>query len=111
MSFVVLGINHRTAPVEIREKVVFADADLAEALGAPINIVGRRGMPDVAQLERMGIARISTASGPSLVVMSAMRQIADELSKGRFDVLDSVITRADAQAMFAARSIDAERTA
>src|SRR3954463_2878151 len=42
-------------------------ADLVEALGAPINIVGRRGMPDVAQLERMGIARISTASGPSLV--------------------------------------------
>src|SRR5262252_3214058 len=32
MSFVVLGINHRTAPVEIREKVVFAAAELPEAL-------------------------------------------------------------------------------
>ncbi|MFL6617752.1 MAG: glutamyl-tRNA reductase [Povalibacter sp.] len=32
MTFVVIGINHRTAPVEIREKVVFADTELAEAL-------------------------------------------------------------------------------
>jgi glutamyl-tRNA reductase len=32
MSFLVLGINHRTAPVEIREQVVFADAELPEAL-------------------------------------------------------------------------------
>ena len=32
MTFVVIGINHRTAPVEIREKVVFAGTDLPEAL-------------------------------------------------------------------------------
>jgi len=32
MSFLVLGINHRTAPVEIREKVVFADGGLPDAL-------------------------------------------------------------------------------
>lgn len=32
MTFVVIGINHRTAPVEIREKVVFADAELPDAL-------------------------------------------------------------------------------
>jgi glutamyl-tRNA reductase len=32
VSFLVLGINHRTAPVEIREKVVFAGDELAEAL-------------------------------------------------------------------------------
>jgi glutamyl-tRNA reductase len=32
MTLVVIGINHRTAPVEIREKVVFAATDLPEAL-------------------------------------------------------------------------------
>jgi glutamyl-tRNA reductase len=32
VSFLVLGINHRTAPVEIREKVVFAGGELPEAL-------------------------------------------------------------------------------
>jgi 2-methylisocitrate lyase-like PEP mutase family enzyme len=86
-------------------------ADLVQALRAPVNIVGRRGMPDTAQLERLGVARVSTASGPSMVVMSAIRKIADELHKGQFEVLDSSMTRADAQAMFAARSADAERTA
>lgn len=39
MSLVLIGINHRTAPVEIREKVVFAGEELPEALreltGAP----------------------------------------------------------------------------
>ncbi len=32
MAFLVLGINHRTAPVELREKVVFAELELPEAL-------------------------------------------------------------------------------
>jgi glutamyl-tRNA reductase len=32
MSFLVLGINHRTAPVELREKVVFAGPELPDAL-------------------------------------------------------------------------------
>lgn len=81
-------------------------ADLVQALGAPVNIVGRRGMPDIAQLERLGIARVSTASGPSLVAMSTMRKIADDLHKGQFDVLDASTTRADAQQMFAPRPVD-----
>ncbi|OOZ38620.1 glutamyl-tRNA reductase [Solemya pervernicosa gill symbiont] len=34
MSFVTLGINHRTAPVEIRERVTFAPEDLQRALTA-----------------------------------------------------------------------------
>jgi len=32
MSLLVLGINHRTAPVELREKVVFTEAGLPDAL-------------------------------------------------------------------------------
>lgn len=32
MPFIVVGINHRTAPVAIREKVVFADSDVPAAL-------------------------------------------------------------------------------
>ncbi len=32
MPFIVIGINHRTAPVAIREKVVFADPELPSAL-------------------------------------------------------------------------------
>ena len=43
MSFIVIGINHRTAPVAIREQVVFADADLPSALTA----LGR--VPDICE--------------------------------------------------------------
>jgi glutamyl-tRNA reductase len=32
MSLVVVGINHRTAPVEVRERVVFEPARIPEAL-------------------------------------------------------------------------------
>jgi 2-methylisocitrate lyase-like PEP mutase family enzyme len=87
-------------------------ADLVRALDAPINIVGRRGTPDVAQLERLGIARVSTASGPSLVVMSTMQKLAEDLrEKGQFDVLESLLTRADAQNLFTARPVDAKKRA
>lgn len=38
MPFIVVGINHRTAPVAIREKVVFADPELPSALDELGNI-------------------------------------------------------------------------
>jgi glutamyl-tRNA reductase len=40
MSLVVIGINHRTAPVDIREKVVFAGEDLPVALRALVRVPG-----------------------------------------------------------------------
>jgi 2-methylisocitrate lyase-like PEP mutase family enzyme len=80
-------------------------AELVKALNVPINIVGRAGGPGVAELGRLGVARISTASGPSLVVMSLIKQIAEELrTKGQFDVLKSSMKRLDVQQLFAARS-------
>jgi 2-methylisocitrate lyase-like PEP mutase family enzyme len=38
-----------------------------EAVGGPVNITGRPGMPDAAAFERMGVARITIASAPALV--------------------------------------------
>jgi 2-methylisocitrate lyase-like PEP mutase family enzyme len=79
-------------------------SELVAALRVPVNIVGRSGGPSVAQLEKLGVARISTASGPSLVIMSEIRQISDELrAKGEFNVLESKIKRTDAQQLFATR--------
>jgi glutamyl-tRNA reductase len=40
MSLVVIGINHRTAPVDIRERVVFAGEDLPEALRELVRVPG-----------------------------------------------------------------------
>jgi glutamyl-tRNA reductase len=43
MSLVVVGINHRTAPVEVRERVVFEPARIPDALQQ------LRGLPDVRE--------------------------------------------------------------
>ena len=79
-------------------------AALATALKAPINVVGRAGMPDLSELEKLGIARVSTASGPSLMAMSETRRIAEALhTNGSFDVLAPTTKHGDAQQLFAVR--------
>ena len=40
MPLVLIGINHRTAPVEIREKVVFAGEELPDALRELVGLPG-----------------------------------------------------------------------
>lgn len=42
MTFVVIGINHRTAPVDIREKMVFAGDELPQALRELVAVPGVR---------------------------------------------------------------------
>ncbi|HVI68607.1 MAG TPA: isocitrate lyase/phosphoenolpyruvate mutase family protein [Bradyrhizobium sp.] len=79
-------------------------ARLTQALdGAPVNIVAR---PDTSlpQLERIGIARVSIASGAALTVMSLIKQIGEELYVSRrFDVLKHSISRVEAQKLFEPR--------
>jgi len=78
--------------------------ELVAALKTPVNIVGRAGMPSVARLEQLGVARVSTASGPSLVAMSFTQKIAQELHEGgEFDMLKSSMKHVDAQQLFATR--------
>jgi 2-methylisocitrate lyase-like PEP mutase family enzyme len=75
---------------------------LAAAVPAPINITGRAGMPDAAALELLGVARITIASAPTLVAMSAIRDLADDLRKtGSFDRLAASLRHPDAQKLFA----------
>jgi 2-methylisocitrate lyase-like PEP mutase family enzyme len=76
--------------------------ELVAALKAPINIVGRSGMPPVATLEKIGVARVSTASGPSMAVLDFIRNIGETLRRdGTFDVLASKTTRPEVQKLFA----------
>jgi 2-methylisocitrate lyase-like PEP mutase family enzyme len=77
---------------------------LTAAIKAPINIVARGGTPPLRQLEAAGVARVSTASGPALAIMSLIQRIASELrSKGEFDILHADLKRIDAQQLFAKR--------
>ncbi len=86
-------------PFGVREPAVIAA--LAAAIAAPINITGRAGMPDAAALERLGVARITIATAPTLVAMSAVKALADDLrATGRFDGLAASLRHPDAQALF-----------
>ena len=74
---------------------------MVKTLAAPININVRAGLPSVAELEALGVARASTASAVSLMAVSLTRRIADELrTTGRFDTLAPAMTQAEAQRLF-----------
>jgi 2-methylisocitrate lyase-like PEP mutase family enzyme len=74
---------------------------LVKALAAPININVRAGLPSVAELEALGVARASTASAIALMAAATTRHIADELkTSGRFEALNPAMSQADAQSLF-----------
>ncbi len=76
---------------------------LVKALAAPININVRAGLPNVAELEALGVARVSTASQIALLAAGTIRQAAEHIKQtGRFDSLDPTITQADLQRLFTA---------
>ena len=86
-------------PFGLRDPKIIAE--LVPLAGAPVNITGRAGMPDVATFEKMGVARITIASAPTLVAMSAIAALARDLrATGRFDGLNASIRHPDAQKLF-----------
>jgi len=86
-------------PISLRDPATIGR--MVKTLAAPININVRAGLPSVAELEALGVARASTASAVSLMAMSLTRRIADELrTTGRFDTLAPTMTQAEAQRLF-----------
>jgi len=58
-------------------------------------------MPDAVALERIGVARITIASAPTLVAMSHIQKLAVELrTTGSFDSLAAPLRHPDAQKLF-----------
>lgn len=87
-------------PFGLRDASVIAA--FTKATPAPVNVTGRPGMPSAAELEGLGVARITIASAATLASMCAIRQLAEELrATGRFDVLASTMRHPDAQKLFA----------
>jgi 2-methylisocitrate lyase-like PEP mutase family enzyme len=75
---------------------------IVRALAAPVNIMGRAGTPPLAALEAAGVARVSIATGATLVVASQLQQLAKDLrAKGDFGMLEHRMTRVEAQQLFA----------
>jgi 2-methylisocitrate lyase-like PEP mutase family enzyme len=59
------------------------DADtiraLVQGIGGPINILAVKGTPPIAELEALGVARVSVGSGPHRATLALTRDIAREL--------------------------------
>ena len=52
---------------------------LVRAAGRPINILAVKGAPPVQRLQELGVARVSTGSGPMRATMRTVQKIAAEL--------------------------------
>jgi 2-methylisocitrate lyase-like PEP mutase family enzyme len=82
------------------------DADtigkLARAVDGPLNILAGAGTPPVAELERLGVARVSVGSGPMRAAMGLMDRIAKELFEhGTYSSFtDGAFPYADANRLF-----------
>jgi 2-methylisocitrate lyase-like PEP mutase family enzyme len=87
-------------PIALAEPEVIARFCLA--LDAPVNIGVRAGMPGVAELARLGVARISTATRLAALALSCAREAAQELRcDGSLDRLQSPFGYPDMQRLMA----------
>ena len=89
-------------PITLRDPATIGR--LVQALKAPVNINVRAGYPSVAELEALGIARVTTATQLTLVALAATRQVAREIkTTGRFDAIDPAIGHPEMQQLMAPR--------
>ncbi|MEO8777750.1 MAG: isocitrate lyase/phosphoenolpyruvate mutase family protein, partial [Rhodanobacter sp.] len=77
---------------------------LIGAIDAPINVAAGPTMPDLHELARIGVARVSTATRFATVAFGAVDHALAELrASGGFAALGSDFSYADAQQLFAPR--------
>ena len=86
-----------------------ADAEtiraLAAAAGAPLNVMAGRGAgPSIAELQALGVARVSIGPSLTLAVMAQIRRAAAEvLDQGTFAAMQGGMTFPEANALFSRR--------
>ena len=86
-------------PIALAEPAVIGR--LCAAIDAPVNIGARTGMPAIAELARLGVARVSTATRLATRAYAAARDAALAMrDSGHFDALDSTFGYADMQALY-----------
>lgn len=74
---------------------------LVREIGAPINVLAVAGSPTVAELEALGVARVSCGSGPMRASLALVREIARELrAEGQYSrFTDGVLPYAELNAL------------
>ncbi|MBZ5611140.1 MAG: isocitrate lyase/phosphoenolpyruvate mutase family protein [Acidobacteriia bacterium] len=75
---------------------------LARAVNGPLNILAVAGTPPVAELQRLGVARVSVGSGPMRATMGLTQRIARELlESGTYSSFtDGALIYTDANRLF-----------
>jgi 2-methylisocitrate lyase-like PEP mutase family enzyme len=65
-----------------------------------VNILAVLGSPSIAELEKLGVVRVSLGSGPMRATLGLLRRMAEELkTSGTYGALDGAIPYADANAL------------
>jgi 2-methylisocitrate lyase-like PEP mutase family enzyme len=65
---------------------------LAAAIAGPVNVLAMPSTPPVAELERLGVARVSVGSGLARAALAWTRRAAESmLETGSFGPLDGAI--------------------
>jgi 2-methylisocitrate lyase-like PEP mutase family enzyme len=77
-------------------------AKLVPAVRGPLNVLASTGSPEIAEMKRLGVARVSVGSGPMRAVMGLTARIASELHEhGTYrSLLEGAIPYADANRLF-----------
>jgi 2-methylisocitrate lyase-like PEP mutase family enzyme len=77
-------------------------AQLVSGVRGPLNILAIAGTPPVADLEKLGVARVSVGSGPMRATLGLIARIARQLrEEGSFSLMtDGAMTYADANRLF-----------
>jgi 2-methylisocitrate lyase-like PEP mutase family enzyme len=73
---------------------------LVADLKCPVNILAGPGSPSVAELRKLGVARISLGSGPMRAALGHFRRTMEELkTQGTYTSLDDAVPYADLNRM------------
>ena len=78
---------------------------LARAVAGPLNILATAGTPPVAELQQLGVARVSVGSGPMRATLGFLGRMARELrDEGVFTLMtEGALSYADANRLFRPR--------
>ena len=78
-------------------------ARLCAGIQGPVNIGAHAGLPNLAELGRLGVARVSTATRLATVALSSACAAAEKLLRtGNFDSLDAALSYESIQRLFVA---------
>ncbi|HRQ31805.1 MAG TPA: isocitrate lyase/phosphoenolpyruvate mutase family protein [Anaerolineales bacterium] len=76
-------------------------AQLAREIAAPLNVLARRGSPTIAELQQLGVARVTFGSIPMRAAMTLTKRIAEEIVQhGTYGFAEDILTYGEANAYF-----------